>query len=52
MGVVSVADIHDAVRQNPSIDDARVARLSVDGLLVVTVAGFNTAQRRRKVVAN
>ena len=50
IGVISVADIRDAVRQNPSTEDGWVAHLSVDVLLLVTAAGFNIAQRRRDVV--
>ena len=41
--MVSIVDVRHAVRQIPSSNDGQVADLSVDGLLVVTIAGFNTA---------
>ena len=44
--MVFVADIRVA----DEAESIRVAHLPVDGVLVLTAAGFDTAQRRREVV--
>lgn len=47
IGVLSIADIRNAVRQNTSTEDCRLAHPSMDGLPIVIAANFSTAQRLR-----
>ena len=50
IGVVPVAKIYDVMMHNPSIEDGCVAHLSVNGLLSIIAASFNTVQHRSEVV--